>query len=187
MDNFKPLFDGEEGSQEELAVYRAETEYKLSHKEKVNRILKFISENNISSEEMKIFNKILGDHKILDKLVFVWDGSYRSNRIYYKKFIAGKENNFHIENWWLYKNHNHKCKAMTMMENINYIKNNYEIIFIHLITDDESQKDIYDRILYRSCNTGMDYEPEFIINPSELTKVPILSTDEGFDDILIKK
>lgn len=155
MDNFKPLFNGTEMSVEELVQYRANTEYKLSHKEKVNRILRFIKENKISQEEMKIFNKILGDHKILDKLVFVWDGSYRSNIIFYKKLMIGKENNFVIRNYWLYGSNNGKYKTMSVMDNLNYIKNNYETLFIHLISDEESTRDRFRMSLHIG---GSDYD-----------------------------
>lgn len=152
MNNFKPLFiEGTEKelmsfvslpeNNETLISYRSRTETILKNKDKVNRILDFIRNNNISDDEMRVFNKILGDKQILDKLVFVWDGSYRSHRIFYKKHSKGDKNSFSIECDWLYYNKRNKYNSMTLIDKLNFLKNNYEIIFIHLVDDEEAIND----------------------------------------------
>lgn len=149
MRTYKPLFENraEESIRSNapgiygditLQDYRNSTEMILKHKDKVNRILDFIKTNNITDEEMKVFNKILGDRSILDKLVFVWDGSYRTQRIFYKKFNMENKNSFDIESDWLYKNRKNKYYKMSTIDKLNFLKNNYDTIFIHLINDEDA-------------------------------------------------
>lgn len=134
--HYKELY-GEGGYS--LDIYRKTTEFKLSRKETVNKILKFIKNNNISDNDMKIFNKILGDHQVLDKLVFINDGSFRNNRLYYnggfiiecrKEYYCSSSPNVYRNKW------------TSPNKFINNIKNNYEVIFIHLNPD----KDIYNPV-----------------------------------------
>lgn len=131
--HYKELY-GEGGYS--LDIYRKTTEFKLSRKETVNKILKFIKDNNISDNDMKIFNKILGDHQVLDKLIFVTDGSFRANRLYYNGGFmveCGKE-------YYCSSSPTMYRKWVSPNKLINNIKNNYEVIFIHLNSDKDNFK-----------------------------------------------
>lgn len=174
MNNYKPLF--EDRTEEELNQsvtnmnifgkrnlddYRMQTETKLSQEETTNKILDFIKNNSISSHEMKVFNKILGDNEILDKLIFIWDGSYRTQRIFYKKFSENSEG-LTIESDWLYHNNEDNYYNLSDIEKLDFLKNNYESIFIHLVSDESAMfdrifDDYYDDMpdyddLYEGCN-----------------------------------
>lgn len=141
-----------------LENYRKETETKLSYTDTVNRIAEFIAKNNISHTEAEIFQKILEDEEIINKLVFIWDGSYRTQRIFYKKFSSACNNNFSVDSDWLYKNNQDDYYNMTTSEKIDFLKNNYEIIFIHLVDDESSLRDM----LFDNYYDDMpDYDDQF--------------------------
>lgn len=143
--------------EKEFENYIKETTKKLNKKDMVNKIIDFIKVNNISEEDMKIFNKILGDHKILNKLQICIDGSYTNGRIFYKNFF-NSSNNISIsgEFWYKYycKNHN----SLNSLEKLNYMKNHFEVIYLHLVNDKQALEDkMWDDMMDNICD---DYPEE---------------------------
>lgn len=150
MTKYKPLFhiastDDKSWNigirKDRLDEYRRYSEEKLTRKDKVNRILSFMNDNTISVESRELFNKILGDHQILNKLIFVRDGSYRNNRIFYKNFQLSPNyemlTEISLDDNSRFDPVRNQLPQFSGKMGLNYMKNHYESIFIQLTTDDE--------------------------------------------------
>lgn len=129
-----------------LPKYRKESEIKLSQKESVKKILKFINDNHITDDDMKVFNKILGDHQILSKIIFVSDGSYRSHKIFFSRFNFKNMNSSSISiiDHYFKKDDYGLTIHIDPIDHLNVLKHKYESIFIQLIDDKFSKRDDYD-------------------------------------------
>lgn len=142
--NYLPLFEeNAEFYETTYEGYRKSTETKLSSKESARKICEFMKNNHITIEDKMIFNKILGDHQILSKLIWVWDGSYRNNRLFYKRFNFHNmnQNSFSIMDSYSYKN-NKNYYDMSIKERLDFLKNKYEFIFIDLVEDSTACDDM---------------------------------------------
>lgn len=141
--------------------YRANTETIITVPESIEKINSFIKENYISEEDLTVFRKILNDPQILSKLVWVRDGSYRNNRLFFKRFNfkVVDQPAFLVECAWLYKNKENDYWNMPADDKIKFIKDNYEYIFIDLVPDNIAQLEnlLFDTIDMEFEN---DYEPD---------------------------
>lgn len=123
---------------EKLSGYIKTSELKLNHREKVNFIFNFIKKNHMSDEDVTVFNKILGDHQVLNKLVLVNDNSYRAYYIYYRTTSIwdnpqpNKSNNFTIVHYNPGSGHEWTEDVMNHIEAIDYLKRNHDKIFLSL-------------------------------------------------------
>lgn len=107
------------------------------------RIMEFIRSNSLSQAEISVFNKILGDHQILSKLIFVYDGSYLRNRILYNDY-NWSDTIIHDKNCFMINvaldddatkdkyDYYEVAKDMTDKQLLNFAKNHYEYIFMQL-------------------------------------------------------
>lgn len=118
--------------------YMARHHRKFSKKDTVNRIKEFIEDNRISKDDMEIFKKIYGDHQILSKLVFVDDGSFCRHKILYKRGIRFFSN-FYIFCDDLYQENKKEYEYIDAKDKLNYIKRNYEVIYIQLVSDRDAR------------------------------------------------
>jgi len=125
---------------EEKVSFAQRNLFKISKKQMVRRILSFINNNNISHADKKLFNKILGDTKILNKLQICTDGSYVSGRIYYKNFFNDSENVAMITGTHWY-DHYVENMGVSTLEKLNYMKYNFEVIYLHLVDDSKALED----------------------------------------------
>jgi len=118
--------------------------FKLPKKQMVKRILSFIKNNNISEPDKKLFNKILGDTKILNKLQICTDGSYLNGRIFYKNFFNGSENIMFVDGtYWSDQYCKNNYVNISTLEKLNYMKYNFEVIYLHLV---ENRKALNDKL-----------------------------------------
>lgn len=127
-------------TKKEFDEYIKESEIRLSRKNTVAKIHDFIEHNEISADSLKIFNKILGDVSILDKIVFVNNTQCRNNNIIYccgfSDIYSADLNNtedFIDTCMYEYKYFDYS----EYVERLNHLKNNYEFIFIKLTSDSE--------------------------------------------------
>lgn len=127
--------------QEGFKKYIKETTKKITKKEMVNRILNFIQNNNISEVDLKIFKKILGDHKILNKLQICIDGSHTNGRIFYKNFFNNNNNSISVDGEYWYEQYCKNHKSQDIIKKLNYMKNHFEIIYLHLVNDEQALED----------------------------------------------
>ena len=117
---------------------------KLPKKDIVKKILSFIENNNVTQEDKKVFNKILGDTKILNKLQICTDGSYVNGRIFFKNFYNNNTTNIWVDGkYWNQHYKKHKSNLDTMSK-LNYMKYNFEVIFLHLVSDSKAWEDKLD-------------------------------------------
>lgn len=146
MKEYKPLFvEGVENlllripsrKDKTLQDYRNETEIILTDKEKIDRIVKFINRQKLSVSDKKVFDKILSDPEIIKKLRFVIDNSYRTHCIYYRPGLF-KFSNFYIRACPISETE----PDISHSDKIDFIKNNYETIFIFLEDKDISIDEI---------------------------------------------
>ena len=143
--------------------------FKLSKKQMVKRILSFIKSNNISLFDKKLFNKILGDTKILNKLQICTDGSYLNGRIFYKNFFNGSENVMFVDGtYWSDQYFKNNYVNISTLEKLNYMKYNFEVIYLHLVgnskaLDDKLWQDEMDELMPDYDYFEDDYYEESII------------------------
>lgn len=133
-----------------LEDYKQSNEERLTSVESVQRIKYFIENNHITDHDMDIFNTILNNVEIISKLVWVWDGSYLNNRIFYKRFNFDDMNTnaFMIEG-----EYGKYCRGKSTIDDIN---RDFDTIFICLISDEKAyesklwsdQMDRMDRMSY---------------------------------------
>ena len=115
---------------------------KLSKKQMVKRILSFIKSNNVSKADKKLFNKILGDTKLLNKLQICTDGSYLNGRIFYKNFFNGSENVMFVDgSYWSERYVKNNYVNISTLEKLNYMKYNFEVIYLHLVGNSKALDD----------------------------------------------
>lgn len=146
---------------EELTPYVKRSCHKISKKEMVKRILSFMKNNNITELDRKIFNKILGDSKILNKLQICTDGSYVNGRIFFKNFYNKANTNILVDGeYWMqyYKKYE---VSLDMLSKLNYMKHNFEVIYLHLVQDKESWDD---KLWQDEFDNMMPdfYEPDYV-------------------------
>lgn len=158
--------------EELVSEYRNRTERKYKKKENARRIVEFMKTNHICEEDRKIFNKILGDHAILSKLVWVWDGSYRNNRIFYKRNSHQDKNSsaFWIQNkLYPYQKDNKGYNIYDIDSKLilNHAKNNYEVIFIDLVSDEKAFEDDLWDMDYPDYEDYDDFEEDYDIDNYE--------------------
>jgi len=117
--------------------------FKLPKKQIVKRIVSFIKSNNISEPDKKLFNKILGDTKILSKLQICTDGSYLNGRIFYKNFFNCSENVMFVDGkYWSDQYVKNNYVNISTFEKLNYMKYNFEVIYLHLVGNSKALDDI---------------------------------------------
>jgi len=131
---------GRDLTNEEIISFTQRNCFKISKKQMVKRILSFIKNNNISHADKNLFNKILGDTKILNKLQICTDGSYVNGRIYYKNFFNDYKNVMMITGMYWY-DHYVENIGVSILEKLNYMKYNFEVIYLHLVNDGKALED----------------------------------------------
>jgi len=117
--------------EEQIDIQRKNTR-KFSRRDTVKIILSFLERNVITDIDREIFNKILGDTKILDKIQICNDGSYLNGRIYYKLDINGPSNNSNIivdGDYWY-----RSSIQPDIITKLNFMKNNFEVIYLQCIS-----------------------------------------------------
>jgi hypothetical protein len=112
-----------------------------SRKETAKIIRDFINSNFVSDRDRLIFNEILKNKPLLDKLIFVEDGSYLNNRLYFDnkhlRDINGKQGCFYFEiglDVLKDKERDDYYKLSDSLK-LKFIMDNFECVFIHLIND----------------------------------------------------
>jgi len=115
--------------------------YKISRKQMVKRILSFMNNNQITEEDRKIFNKILGDTKLLNKLQICTDGSWLNGRIFYKNFYNNSDINIHVDGEYWMQYYRDTNIQLGIFERLNYMKYNFEVIYLHLVSNAKSLED----------------------------------------------
>jgi len=139
---------------EEKSSFLKKNCFKLSKKQMVKRILSFIRNNSISEADIKLFNKILGDTKILNKLQICTDGSYLNGRIFYKNFFNSSENVMFVDgSYWSDRYVKNNYININTLEKLNYMKYNFEVIYLHLVGNSKALED-YDEYHEESLLTN---------------------------------
>jgi len=127
---------------EEKVSFLQKNCFKLSKKQMVKRILSFIKNNSVSEADKKLFNKILGDTKLLNKLQICTDGSYLNGRIFYKNFFNGSENVMFVDgSYWSERYVKNNYVNISTLEKLNYMKYNFEVIYLHLVGNSKALDD----------------------------------------------
>ena len=126
--------------EDEITSYKRSL-HKYPKKEIVKCIVSFMNNNIMTTEDRKIFNKILGDHKILNKLQICTDGSYANGRIFYKKFYGFNECNIFVDGEFWMQKYRKNNKSYNIVTKLNYMQNNFEVIYLHLVSDEWSAMD----------------------------------------------
>jgi len=127
---------------EEKVSFAQRNLFKISKKQMVKRILSFIRNNNISESDKKLFNKILGDTKILNKLQICTDGSYLNGRIFYKNFFNSSENVMFVDgSYWSNQYVKNNYVNISTLKKLNYMKYNFEVIYLHLVSNSKALED----------------------------------------------
>jgi len=109
--------------------------HKIPKKQMVKRILSFMSSNQITDADRKVFNKILGDTKLLNKLQICTDDSWLNGRIFYKNFFNQSDVNICVDGeYWMQYYRDNRISPDTFTK-LNYMKNNFEVIYLHLVSN----------------------------------------------------
>ncbi len=118
-----------------LEFYHKSTTFKKSRKDFVKILLEYKNSKNISTEAIETINKLIGDRKLYNKIVFCTDGSYRNNRIWANLDKSNKVINFYPDvNYKL----NKQVSFTSLIENLNikkqidWIYNHFDVVFLQI-------------------------------------------------------
>jgi len=132
---------GEDLTDIEIASFKKSSCHKLSKEKLIKTILSFINNNDVLEKDKELFNYILDDDIILSKLQICTDGSYVNGRIFYKNFFNNWDSNIQVTGryWNEYYSKNRLVPDTLVM--IDYMKDNFEVIYLHLVNDEEAMDD----------------------------------------------
>ena len=125
----------------EIASFRKSYCHKLSKEKMIKTILSFIDNNDISEKDKELFNFILDDDIILNKLQICTDGSYVNGRIFYKNFFNNWDSNIQVDGrYWSEYYRKNKLTPDNLVK-IDHMKDNFETIYLCLVNDEEAMDD----------------------------------------------
>jgi len=125
----------------EVASFKKSCTHKLSKEKLIKTILSFIDNNDVPEKDKEVFNFILDDDKILDKLQICTDGSYVNGRIFYKNFYNNWDSNIQVDGRFWNKFYNETRQSLDTLTKIDYMKDNFEVMYLHLVSDEEAMED----------------------------------------------
>jgi len=155
--------------------------HKISKKQMVKRILSFMKSNQITDADRKVFNKILGDTKLLNKLQICTDGSWLNGRIFYKNFFNQSDANICVDGeYWMqyYRDNNVSPDTFTKL---NYMKYNFEVIYLHLVSNSrEFDHEYHEENLLTNFN--VDQLPIYEKALKDFGDSSLYITDQAYDN-----
>ena len=125
----------------EIASFKKSSCHKLSKDVLVKTILSFINNNTILKADKELFDMIIKDDAILNKLQICTDGSYVNGRIFYKDFFSNWDSNIQIDGRFWSEYYSKHGKSLNTLAKINYMKDNFKVIYLHLVNDLEALED----------------------------------------------
>ena len=134
-----------------------------SKKDTAKYIVNFMKayERILSVDDIKIFNNILGDNKLLSKIAICSDGSYVSGRVFFMSYKFEQINQNYsnkdyitVDGVYWFNDYLHNHKDISNIDKLNFMKNNFEKIYIHLPSDNYLG---YILNTYFGCDFEYDY------------------------------
>lgn len=124
-----------------LKEYCKENETILTPRKSIIKIRQFLMNNTVTQYDAYIFQKICNSPDILSKLVWVNDGSYLGNRIFYKRFDFDHMN-YNALSIEFYAQASDTANRLFFnldtFNRLNFLTSFCNKIFIHLIDDKEA-------------------------------------------------
>jgi hypothetical protein len=125
----------------EVDSFKKSSCHKLPREKMIQTIVSFIKNNDIPEKDKELFIMILQDNKILNKLQICTDGSYVNGRIFYKNFFNNWDSNIQVDGRFWSQYYSETRLLPDNLTRIGFMKDNFEVIYLHLVDDIEAMED----------------------------------------------